>query len=64
MVSSSWLDPEGSVTSGVVLGGWLSCGGSCVEMFSWEVQESFWLSPAGGSVGFLFCSAIGCWFPS
>jgi len=27
MVSSSWLDPEGSATSGVVLSGRLSCGG-------------------------------------
>ena len=64
MVSSSWLDPEGSVTLGVVLSGWLSCGGGCVENCSWEVRESFWLSFAGESVGFLLCGAIGGWFQS
>ena len=33
-MSSSWLDPEGSVTSGVPLGGWLSCGGGlCGKLF-------------------------------
>ena len=46
-MSSSWLDPEGSVTSGVPLGGWLPCGGGCVERCSWEVRESFWVSSRG-----------------
>ena len=64
MVSSSWLDPEGPVTSGVVFGGWFSRGGSCVDGCSWEVHESFWFSSAGGSVGFLFCGAIEGWFSS
>ena len=64
VVNSSWLDPEGSVTSGVPLGGWLSFGGGCVEGFSLMVWEPFWVSSTGGSVGFLFVCAIEGWFTS
>ena len=63
-MSSSWLDPEGSVTSGVPLGGWLSCDGGCVERCSCEVREPFWVSSMGGSVVFLFGGAIEGWFTS
>ena len=63
-MSSSWLDPEGSVTSGVPLGGWLPCGGGCVERCSWEVRESFWVLSMGGSVVFLSVWAIEGWFLS
>ena len=63
-MSSSWLDPKGSVTSGVPLGGWLPCGGGCVERFSWEVRESFWVLSMGGSAVFLFVCAIEGWFTS
>jgi len=57
-VNSSWLDPEGPVTSNVLFGGWVYEGGSYVDGCSWEARELFWFSSAGGSMGFLFCGAI------
>lgn len=63
-MNSSWLDPDGSVTSGVPFVGWLSFGGGCVEVFSSMVRESCWASPTGGFVAFLFICAIEGWFTS
>ena len=61
-MNSSWLDPEGSEPSGILLGGWLSFGGGCVEGFSSMVREPFWVSSMGGLVGFLFVCSIEGWF--
>ena len=61
-MNSSWLDPEGSEPSGILLGGWLSFGGGCVEGFSSMVRGPFRVSSTRGSVGFLFVCAIGGWF--